>query len=126
MASAKYPKSDLYIVIPTLFLYEDDEEHQTYMPELEEITPEAMDNYIGAQIMIYHGDTVAPGSVRRRKRDVEVYTIGRANSNPILDTQTSEVEFKDGSLSMSTYYANVISESMYAHCDQDRKKHLLI
>ena len=56
------------------------------------------------------------GSVRRRKRNVWGNTIGRAKSNPILDTQTYEVEFKDGS--MSTYYANVIAESMYAQCDE--------
>ena len=57
--------------------------------------------------MISHGDTVAQGSVRRRKREVEGNTIVRANSNPILDTRANEVEFEDGS--MSTYYANIIS-----------------
>ena len=41
--------------------------------------------------MVYHGDTVAQGSVWRRKRDVEVNTIGRANSNSILDTRYYEV-----------------------------------
>ena len=71
------------------------------MPEVDDITPEAMDNYIGAEIMISHGDTVAQGSVRRRKRDVEGNTIGRDYSNPILDTRTYEVEFEDES--MSTY-----------------------
>ena len=64
--------------------------------------------------MISNGDTVAQGSVRRRKRDVEVNTIGRANINPILDTRTYEVEFEDGS--MSTYSVNGISEIMYAQC----------
>ena len=57
--------------------------------------------------MIYHGDTVAQGSVRLRKRNVEGNTIGRANINPILDTRTYEVEFKYGS--MITYSANVIA-----------------
>ena len=77
------------------------------MPEVDDIMPEFMDNYIGADIMIYHGDTVAQGSGRHRKRDVEENTIGRSNSNPILDTLTCEVEFKDGS--MSTYSSNVIA-----------------
>ena len=84
------------------------------MPEVDDITPEEMGNYIGAEIMTYHGDTVAQGSVRRRKRDVEGNTIGRANSNTIIDTQTYEAEFEDGG--MSTYYANVISESMHDQC----------
>ena len=56
------------------------------MPELDEITPEALKNYIGAEIMISHGDTVAQGSVTSSRCDVEENTIGRANSNPILDT----------------------------------------
>ena len=51
--------------------------------------------------MISHGNTVSQESIRRRKRDVEVNTIDRANSNPIIDTRTYEVEFEDGS--MSTY-----------------------
>ena len=76
------------------------------MPEVDDITPEEMDNYIGAEIMISHGDTVDQGSVRRRNRDVEGNTIGRANINPILDIQTYEVEFEDGS--MRTYSSNVI------------------
>ena len=50
-----------------------------------------MDNYIGAEKMISHGDTVAQGSVRRRNRNVEGNTIGRANINPIFDTRTYEV-----------------------------------
>ena len=77
------------------------------MHKVNKITPEAMDNYIGAEIMISHGDTVAQGIVRRRKRDVEVDIIGRANINPIFDNQTYEVEFEDGK--MSTYYSNVIT-----------------
>ena len=103
------------IVTLTLYWYEDDKDHQTHMPEVDEITPEAIDNYIGADIMISHGDTGAQGSVRRRKRDVEGNTIRISNSNTILDTQIYEVEFKDGS--MSTSSANVIAESMYAQGD---------
>ena len=77
------------------------------MPEVDDITPEAMKNYIGAEIMIYHGDTVSQGSVRRRKRDVEGNTIGGVNSNPIFDTRTYKVKFEDGS--MITYYENIIA-----------------
>ena len=85
-APAKYFESDPEIVTPTLDWYEDDAEHKTHIPEVYEITPEAMEKYIGAEIMISHCDTVAQGSVRRRKRNVEGKTIGRENSNPILDT----------------------------------------
>ena len=87
--------------------YEDDEEHQTHIPDVDYIKPEAMDNYIGAKIMISHVDTLAQGSVRRRKLNVEGNTIGRYNSNPILDHRTYEVEFEDES--MSTYSTNMIA-----------------
>ena len=77
-ASAKDFESDLEIFTPTLDQYDDDEEHQTHLPTVYEITTEAMENYIGAEIIISHGDTVAQGSVRHRKRDVEGNTICRA------------------------------------------------
>ena len=70
--------------------------------------------------MIYHVDTMDQESARRRKRNVEGNTIGRANSNPILDNRTYEMEFKDGI--MSTYSENVIAESMYAQCDEEGQK----
>ena len=56
------------------------------MPEVDDITAEATENYIGAEIMVSHGDTVVQGSVRRRKGNMEVNNIVRANNNPILDT----------------------------------------
>ena len=90
------------------------------MSEMDDIMPKEMYNYIGVQIMISHSDTVAQVIVRHRKRDVEGNTIGGDNSNPILDTRTYEVEIKDGS--MVTYYANVISENMYAWCDEEGQK----
>ena len=122
-ASAKYFESDQEIVTPTLDWYEDDEKHKNNMPEVDDITSEEMDNCIGVEIIISHGDTVYQGCVRSRKHDVEGNTIGRANSNPILDTQTYELEFKDGI--MSTYSANVISENMYTRCDEEVQKCLL-
>ena len=104
-------------------MYEDDEEYQTHMPEVDDITTDATENYIGADIIISHGDTVDKGIVRRRKRNVEGNTIGRGNSNRILDTRVYEVKFEDGS--MSTYSANVIAEIMYTQCDEEGQKYLL-
>ena len=93
------------------------------MTEVDDITPEATENYFGAEIIISNGDTVAQGSVRRRNRDVEGNAIVISNSNPILDTRTYEMEFKDGI--MSNYSANVIVESMYAQCDEEGQQYLL-
>ena len=69
-SSAKYFESDPEIVAPTLDWYEDDEENQTHIPELDNIMPEVMDNYIGAEIMISRIDTVDQRSARCRKRNV--------------------------------------------------------
>ena len=69
-ASAKYFESDPEIVTPTVDRYEDYEENKTHKPAVDEITPEAMENYIGVQIMISHDDTVAQGSGRHSKSDV--------------------------------------------------------
>ena len=87
------------------------------MPEVEKFTPEAIGNYIGAEIMISHSDTFTQGRVRRRKRNMEGNTIGRANSNPIMDNKTYEVGFEN--TRMSIYSENVISESMYSQCDEE-------
>ena len=122
-ASSEYFESDQEIFTPTLDRSEDDEEHHTHMPEVDDITPEAMDNYIETEIMVYHVDTVAQGSVRRRKRNVEGNTIGRANSNSILDNRAYEVEFEDRS--MSTYSSNVIAEIIYYQFDEEEKQYLL-
>ena len=92
------------------------------MPEVDDITSEVMDNYIGAYIMISRGDTVAQGSLRRRKRDVEGNAIGRANSNPILDTRSYEVVFEDRTI--STYSEIFIAESMHAQCDEEVQQYL--
>ena len=121
--SAEYFESDPEIFTLTLDWYEDDEEHQNHMPEMDDITPEVMENYIAAEIMISHGDKAAQGSVRLKERNVEGNTIGRDNSNTILDTRVYEVEFEDGS--MSTYSANVITEIMYAQCDKEGQQYPL-
>ena len=73
--------------------------------------------------MLPHGGTRARGRVVRRRRDHEGNPIGRANSNPILDSRSYEVQFDDGDVSELT--ANVIAESMYAMCDEDGYQILL-
>ena len=61
------------------------------MLEVYDIIPDAMENYIGAKIIISNGDTLAQGSVRQMNSDVEGNNIGRANSNLILYTRIYEV-----------------------------------
>ena len=49
---------------------------------------------------------------------------GRSNMNPIRDTCLYEVEFTE--VEMTELTANIIAESMYAQCNVDRKKYLLL
>ena len=50
--------------------------------------------------------------------------MGRTNNKPILDTHEYCVEFDDGEF--SELMENVIIESMYVVCDDDRNKYLMI
>eukprot|EP01082_Thalassiosira_pseudonana_P000070 g27.t1 g27 contig1:60384-63019(+) len=93
--------------------------------ELPEIpTPEAEDNYVNAEIMLPRGDGFERGRVVKRKRGIDGEVIGRANSNPILDTRLYEVQFPGGEVTELT--ANVIAQSMYAQCDADGNEYLLL
>jgi len=50
--------------------------------------------------------------------------IGRAHSNPILDTRMFEVEFLDGTT--QALAANVIAENMFAQVDQEGRRLMLL
>ena len=52
-----------------------------------------------------------------QKQNANVNPIGRSNQNTILDTNLYEVAFTEGEMTELT--ANMIAESMYAHCDVD-------
>ncbi len=82
-----------------------------------EVTPETGDNYLNAEISLPRGGTMAMGRVIGRKRDTDGNPIGRANSNPILDTRAYKVQFDDGDVTKLT--ASMIAQFMYAQCDAD-------
>ena len=64
------------------------------------------------------------GRVTAWKRDVDGNPMGRANTNPILDTREYTVTFDDGDVTNLT--ANLIAESMYAQCDPDGNQYVLL
>ena len=87
-------------------------------------TPEANDNLVNTSIMLPRGDKESRGRVVSRKRDADGQPIGRANTNPILDTREYLIEFDDGEVTELT--ANVIAQSMFASCDDDGNEYLLM
>ena len=74
-------------------------------------TPEQGDNYVGVSIILPRDETSARGKFIARKRDAEGNPVGRADTNPVKDSRTNEVQFPDGEVAELT--ANEIEESMY-------------
>ena len=87
-------------------------------------TPEADDNYVGAQLMLPRGDSMAQGRVVKRLCDNDGNPVGRANDNPILDTRNYVVEFDDGM--EAELAANSIAQNMHAQCDPDGNRYVLL
>ena len=50
--------------------------------------------------------------------------MGRAHTNPILDTRTYQVEFAGGKVTVLN--AHVIAESMFTQCNANGKEYLLL
>lgn len=90
----------------------------------QEPTPEIGDNYVAAELLLPRGGEMARGRVVSRKRDRDNNPVGRAHSNPILDTREYNVLFDDGQQMELT--ANLIAESMYSQCDLEGNQYLLL
>jgi hypothetical protein len=99
-------------------------EEESVRPEQDDYTHEAFDGYLTASVMLPRGREVLKAQVVARKRDVNGNPIGRANSNPFLDTRVYEVELEDGE--REYYSANLIAENMYSQIDTEGNKYLLL
>ena len=123
MDSIDFPADDFET--PTYEPYQDENgDGQTRAPDVEDVTPEAYDLYLNAEVLLPRGDGLKTGKVKRRKRDADGELRGLANNNPILDTRTYEVEFPDGQV--TEYAANVIAENMWSQCDIEGNQMLLM
>jgi Reverse transcriptase (RNA-dependent DNA polymerase) len=87
-----------------------------YEDNIDNVTPEMQDGYVGAEVNLPFQGTIRAGKVKHRARNEEGELEGVANATPILDTRAYQVEFNDGEL--AAYSANVIAENMYAQCDK--------
>jgi hypothetical protein len=89
-----------------------------------EVTLEIGDNYLSAELMLPKGGLMVKGRVTAHKRDRDGNPVGRANDNPILDTDSYIVDFDDGDQTELT--ANMIAESLYLQCDPDGNQYVLL
>ena len=86
---------------------------------------EAIDKYLNVELILDLGSTdERRGRVVKRSRGLDGEPIGRAHSNPLLDTREYEVEFTDGT--KEKYMANVIAENMFAQVDDEGKQYLML
>jgi hypothetical protein len=85
--------------------------------EIDDYTPEELDEYLTAELLLPRGGETVRARVLKRTRDGDGIPIGRRNSNPILDSRQYQVEFPDGSL--DTFTANVIAENLYSQVDSE-------
>ena len=105
---------------------DDDEITWPWEKELEELpladeteaTLEALDLYIGTQVVLPGNDgEMVLAKVAGRKRDHNGNLVGMDNENPILDTRVYNVEFPDGHL--EEYSTNMIAEALYSQVDEE-------
>ncbi len=99
-------------------------EPEASRPEIDDYDEETIDKLLSAEVLLPKGDLQFVGKVINRKRDADGNPIGRASSNPILDTRVYEVEFSDGTI--ADYSANVIAEALYSQVDVDGNRFLLL
>jgi hypothetical protein len=111
------------VPMPPLDLFEDDDEVvKPYDPEgarreADDFTPEALDEYLTAQVLLPHGGELQKTTVRARVKDRDGLPMGRRKPNPLLDTRNYEIEFPDGSTAAIS--ANTIAENLYAQVDAE-------
>ena len=82
-------------------------------------------NYVGMELAMACGGEgkVLHATVKRRLIDVEGNLVGRANSNPLLDSRKYLVENADGSNEELT--ANIIAENILSQIDEGRRQMML-
>lgn len=125
MTEDKLKELDPEALTPAFEPYEDDVDGIVpSIRDIDEVTPEEFDNYVGARVMLQIGGQQRAAHVKRRARNAHGELVGTQNSNPILDTRTYVVELDDGELSEVS--ANVIAENVYAQADAKGNHYVLM
>jgi hypothetical protein len=102
----------------------DPAEPDATMPEADNYTLEAYDEYLTAEVLLPNMGDMTKAKVIARKRDADGNPIGWCNANPILDTQEYKVQFPDGATDVFT--ANIIAENMYSQVDSKGYSHSIM
>ena len=114
----------------TDYLFDDEDDcvepvdPEAAMPEADDFTPEAFDNFLTAQVLLPQGGEQVRAVVKSRKKDRDGNPVGKRNANPLLDTREYEVEFPDGSVDFFT--ANTIAENLCSQVDDQGRHHQVL
>ena len=105
------------------------DEYDPYEPDsarrdVDDYTPEEMDELIGAEVLLGKGESMTQAKVIGRKRDIDGNPIGTRHPNPILNTRVYEVQFTDGHL--EEYAMNTIAENIYSQIDSEGRRFVLM
>jgi len=92
--------------------------------EADLFTPETMDKYLGAELLLPHGDGMRRARVTARHKDDDGHPLGRAHPNPILDSRLYDIQYPDGSTDIVN--ANLIAENLYAQVDNEGREHAIL
>ena len=109
---------------PTYEVYEDDKTPSNCLPEVDDITPEDADFYVGTEVSLPIGGTLLGGTVKCCACDIDGNLTVKADKNPILDSRTYEVEFAHGWT--AEFSANAIAEHMFTQCNPEGNQYLLL
>lgn len=85
--------------------------------EADDYTPEELDEYLTAEVMLPHGGEHVRGTIVGRAKNPDGIPIGQRNSNPMLDTREYDVKFSDGAT--ESYTTNMIAEHLYSQVDTE-------
>jgi hypothetical protein len=66
------------------------------VPDQDDLPDDHYDQYVNTEVLLLKGDSMVTGKVKRRKLNDLGIPTGRQHDNPILDTRTYYVEFRDG------------------------------
>ena len=82
------------------------------------------DRWINAELNLPLGETMEYAKVIGRTHDDNGNVIGTYDDNPILNSMTYDVEFKNGEI--REFSANVIAENMFAQVDANGHSHNML
>jgi hypothetical protein len=119
-----FPEVPDDIFLPDHDMEYDPAEPEAAMPEADDYTPEAYDQYLTAEVLLPNMGSMTKAKVVARKRDADGNPVGTRNANPILDTREYEVLFPDGAT--DTFTANIIAENMYSQVDEEGRSYSIM